>query len=125
MGDAVIALIARSALQLVRMTLGRDHLLWLLFVVSAVVTAWTESEIIWIFLVCGLVPMLLRGRRTTPATPALALLPVAPGIAASHGGPASVGVLWRIRTYFAGNSIFVFGSGLAIVPFLYGGVVRQ
>src|SRR5436309_15233140 len=69
--------------------------------------------------------MLLRGRQTTPATPALALLPVAPGLAASLGGPASVGVLWKILTYFAGAALFVFGSGLAIVPFLYGGVVRQ
>jgi len=124
-GAAVIAIIARSALKLVRMTLGRDHPLWILFAVSAVVTAWTESEIIWVFLVCGLVPMLLRGRQTTPATPALALLPVAPGIAASLGGPASVGLLWKILTYFAGASLFVFGSGLAIVPFLYGGVVQQ
>src|SRR5438874_2086057 len=117
-GAAVIAIIARSALKLVRMTLGRDHLLWMLFVVSAVVTAWTESEIIWVFLLCGLVPMLLRGRQTTPATPALALLPVAPGIAAGLAGPASVGILWKILTYFAGASLFVFGSGLAIVPFL-------
>src|SRR6266446_4367710 len=124
-GAAVIAIIARSALKLVRMTLGRAPLLWILFAVSAVVTAWTESEIIWVFLVCGLVPILLRGRQTTPATPALALLPMAPGIAASLGGPASVGVLWKILTYFAGASLFVFGSGLAIVPFLYGGVVRQ
>jgi len=120
-GAAVIAIITRSALKLVRMTLGRDHLLWILFAVSAVVTAWTESEIIWVFLVCGLVPMLLRGRQTTPATPALALLPVAPGIAAGLGGP----VLWKILTYFAGASLFVFGSGLAIVPFLYGGVVQR
>jgi len=107
-GAAVIAIIARSALKLVRMTLGQDHLLWVLFAVSAVVTAWTESEIIWVFLVCGLVPMLLRGRQTTPATPALALLPAAPGIAASLGGPASAGVLWTILTYFAGASLFVF-----------------
>jgi len=71
------------------------------------------------------VPMLLRGRQPTPTTPAFALLPVAPGIAASLGSPASVGVLWKILTYFAGASLFVFGSGLAIVPFLYGGVVRQ
>jgi len=92
------------------MTLGRDQLLWILFAVSAVVTAWTESEIIWVFLVCGLVPMLLRGRQTTPATPALALLPAAPGIAASLGGPASMGVLWKILTYFAGASLFVFGA---------------
>src|SRR5947199_586817 len=100
-GAAVIAIIARSVLKLVRMTLGRDQLLWILFAVSAVVTAWTESEIIRVFLVCGLVPM-VRGRQTTPATPALALLPVAPGIAASLGSPASVGVLWAIPAYFAG-----------------------
>ncbi|HZI22214.1 MAG TPA: chromate transporter, partial [Gemmatimonadales bacterium] len=42
-GAAVIAIIARSALKLVRMTLGRDRLLWVLFTVSALVTAWTET----------------------------------------------------------------------------------
>jgi chromate transporter len=124
-GAAVIAIIARSVLKLVRMTLGRDQLLWVLFTTSAVVTAWTESEIIWVFLLCGLVPMLLRGRQTAPATPALAFLPAAPGLAAGLGGPASVGVLWKILAYFAGAGLFVFGSGLAIVPFLYGGVVQQ
>src|SRR2546429_1882069 len=124
-GAAVIAIIARSVLKLVRMTLGRDQLLWVLFAVSAAVTAWTESEIIWVFLVCGLVPMLLRGRQRAPATRAPAVLAVAPGLTSGLGGPASVGVLWKILTYFAGASLFVFGSGLAIVPFLYGGVVRQ
>src|SRR6184192_807971 len=109
-GAAVIAIIARSALKLVRMTLGRDRLLWILFAVSAVVTAWTESEIIWVFLVCGLVPMVLRRRQTTPATAALGLLPVAPGLTSGLGGPASVGVLWKILTYFAGASLFVLGS---------------
>jgi chromate transporter len=124
-GAAVIAIIARSVLKLVRMTLGRDQLLWVLFTASALVTAWTESEIIWVVLLCGLVPMLLRGRQTIPATPALALLPVAPGLATGLGGLASVGVLWKILAYFAGAGLFVFGSGLAIVPFLYGGVVQQ
>src|SRR4051812_48289632 len=42
-GAAVIAIIVRSAYKLVRLTLGKDWLLWLLFAVSAVVTAWTES----------------------------------------------------------------------------------
>ena len=124
-GAAVIAVIARSAVKLVRATLGRDRLLWILFAVSAAVTAWTESEIIWVFLVSGLVPMLLRGRRRAPATGALAFLPVAPGLTTGLGGAASVGVLWKILVYFAGASLFVFGSGLAIVPFLYGGVVQQ
>src|SRR5437899_7753528 len=89
-GAAVIAIIARSVLKLVRMTLGRDQLLWGLFTVSALVTAWTESEIIWVFLLCGLVLMVLRWRQTALATPALALLPGAPGLAPGlPGGPAS------------------------------------
>jgi chromate transporter len=124
-GASVIAIIARSALKLVRMTLGRDRVLWILFAVSAVVTAWTESEIIWVFLVCGIVPMLLRGRPRAAATGTLAFLPAAPGFTTGLAGPASLGVLWKILVYFAGASLFVFGSGLAIVPFLYGGVVQQ
>jgi len=124
-GAAVIAIIARSVLKLVRMTLGRDRLLWVLFATSALVTAWTESEIIWVFVVCGLVPLLVRGPQRAPATSALAFLPVAPGVAAGLASPASVGVLWKILAYFAGAGLFVFGSGLAIVPFLYGGVVQQ
>ena len=124
-GAAVIAIIARSVLKLVRMTLGRDQILWLLFTASGLMTAWTESEIVWVFLLCGLVPMFLRGRHAAPVTPAFALLPAAPGLATGLGGPASLGVLWKIVTYFAGAGLFVFGSGLAVVPFLYGGVVRQ
>src|SRR5256886_4637805 len=124
-GAAVIAIIARSVLKLVRMTLGRDQLLWGLFTASALVTAWTESEIIWVFLLCGLIPMVLRGRQTGPASPVLALLPAAPELATGLAGLASVGMLWKILAYFAGAGLFVFGSGLAIVPFLYSGVVQQ
>src|SRR2546430_7071737 len=124
-GAAVIAIIARSVLKLVRMTLGRDRLLWVLFTASALVTAWTESEIIWVFLLGGLVPMLLRGRERAPASRALACMPAVPGLATALGGPTSLGVLWKILVYFAGAGLFVFGSGLAIVPFLYGGVVQR
>src|SRR2546429_287457 len=92
---------------------------------SGLVPAWTESEIIWVFLLCGLVPMLLRRRQPAPATRALAFLPAAPGLATGVGGPLAVGLLWKILAYFAGAGLFVFGSGLAIVPFLYGGVVQQ
>jgi chromate transporter len=34
-------------------------------------------------------------------------------------------VLWQIGIFFAEAGAFVFGSGLAIVPFLYGGVVNE
>jgi chromate transporter len=33
--------------------------------------------------------------------------------------------LWQIGIFFAEAGAFVFGSGLAIVPFLYGGVVNE
>src|SRR5690348_14074273 len=59
-GAAVIAIIGRSVVKLVRMTLGRDRLLWSLFAASALVTAWTESEIICVFFLCGFVPVIIR-----------------------------------------------------------------
>ena len=53
----------------------------------------------------------------------LALLP--PGLVAGLAGPATSETLWRIGWYFAEAGAFVFGSGLAIVPFLHGGVVQD
>jgi chromate transporter len=124
-GAAVIAVIGRSVLKLARITLGRDRVVWALFIVSAVVTAWTESEVIWLFLLSGLIPALVRGRWSGGAAPALVFVPVIPRVAPSPVTAASAGVLWKIFAYFAGAGLFVFGSGLAIVPFLYGGVVQQ
>src|SRR5437667_11596214 len=59
-GAAVIAIIARSALKLVKLTLARDRLLWVLFAISAVATAWTETEIVWLFLASGVVALVVR-----------------------------------------------------------------
>jgi chromate transporter len=131
-GAAVIAIIARSALKLVKMTLGRDRLLWAVFIVSTVATAWTESEIIWLFLASGLVVLLVRAppRFAAPASGAL----LAPGafatlLTASAPTAAVLAPSWpllsRVALYFAEAGAFVFGSGLAIVPFLHGGVVNQ
>jgi chromate transporter len=39
--------------------------------------------------------------------------------------PANRALLWRVFWYFAEAGAFVFGSGLAIVPFLHGGVVMR
>src|SRR3989475_12373531 len=51
---SVIAIIARSAYKLTKLTLGKDKLLWGIFVVLAATTAWTSREIVWLFLVAGL-----------------------------------------------------------------------
>ncbi len=124
-GAAVIAIIARSAVKLTRLTLGGDALLWGLFAAAALVTAWTESETVWVFLGAGVLTMLVRAlpwARASSAT-ALALLP--PGLFAGLSGSAPQETLWRIGWYFTEAGAFVFGSGLAIVPFLHGGVVRE
>ncbi len=59
-GAAVIAIIARSAVKLVKMTVQKDKLLWVIFGVMMAVTAITASEIVWLFLACGVVTMLVR-----------------------------------------------------------------
>jgi chromate transporter len=122
-GAAVIAIIARSAAKLVGMTLLRDKLLWVIFGASALVTAWTESEIVWIFIGSGVIAMLVRAPPKVSGGAAASIIPL--WLLSGLNGPASTNTLWTITWYFAEAGAFVFGSGLAIVPFLYGGVVEQ
>src|SRR5438552_13255057 len=59
-GAAVIGIIARSAFKLTKLTLGKDKLLWGIFTVLAVSTAWTSREIIWLFLLGGVVAVVVK-----------------------------------------------------------------
>jgi chromate transporter len=123
-GAAVIAIIARSAFKLVKLTLRRDVLLWCIFAVNAAVTGWTEREIIWLFLLSGVVAWMVKAppsfiRRPPP----MVLLPWSGWLWTGLHGPVELPLLGRVAIYFAGAGAFVFGSGLAIVPFLHHGVV--
>jgi chromate transporter len=125
-GAAVIAIIARSAYKLVKMTIRKDVLLWVVFAVNAAVIAWTEREIVWVFVLSGVVALVVKAppeflRRPPPAVYAPWLAWLFTGL---HG-PSDVPVLVRVFVYFAEAGAFVFGSGLAIVPFLHGGVVDR
>jgi len=62
-------------------------------------------------------------RHRSSAVAAIALIP--PWLISGLHGPAADGVIGRLFWYFAEAGAFVFGSGLAIVPFLHGGVVNQ
>jgi len=118
-GAAVIGIIARSAFKLTKLTLGKDRLLWAIFLVLAVSTAWTSQEIVWLFLMGGVVNLLAHGLpKRLEASGAAALF--ASGVSSAGGAR----VLLQIFVYFAKAGFFVFGSGLAVVPFLYGGVVQ-
>jgi chromate transporter len=126
-GAAVIGIIARSAHKLTGLTLGRRVILWVVFAVMALTTAWSEREIVWLFMLAGVVTMLIAARRargdsasTIGASGAVALLGgSAPGTAAALL-PSLPNIFWL----FAKAGAFVFGSGLAIVPFLYGELVQ-
>ncbi len=128
-GAAVIGIIAISAYKLTAKSIGKDWLLWAIYLIAAGVTVVTESEIVWIFLVSGLLVWLVRappkglfGKGGTPGMAALAAqLPNAAGVASVVDWPQ----LFQIGVFFAEAGAFVFGSGLAIVPFLYGGVVNE
>jgi chromate transporter len=125
-GAAVIASITRSAWKLVRSTLGKDGLLWTLFAVCGVVTAWTKTEIVWLFVLCGVIAWAVRAAPRLGWGPASLAFPVGwswwlTGVQ----GAAPAGMLSKLALYFAAAGTFVFGSGLAIVPFLYGGVVGK
>jgi chromate transporter len=124
-GAAVIAIIAQSAYRLSRKTIGKDLFLWFLFAAVAVTTVWTGSEIVWLFIFCGIVSVVLKH---PPGTLVKGSVRTAFGfgwISTGLHGVASGSVLWTLTTFFLKAGAFVFGSGLAIVPFLYGGVVGQ
>jgi len=122
-GASVIAIIARSVQKLTKLTLKRDPLLWLVFAINVAVTALTESEIVWVFVASGALVYLVRIRPGL-AGHAGSLMPWTWWFTGLHG-PATGSVLWNLCVYFAEAGAFVFGSGLAIVPFLHGGVVEQ
>jgi chromate transporter len=131
-GAAVIAIIAIAAFKLSRSTNKRDPLLWVIFGALALVTVWAQAELAEFFVIAGLVVLFVRarpGRRQA--------------LAAALGGAAVVAVVWLIERWFVNLAVggqhvllqllvfftkagaFVFGSGLAIVPFLQQGVVQQ
>jgi chromate transporter len=127
-GAAVIGIIANSAYGLTRKTIGRDALLWAIFLVLAAVTVITESEIISLFLGAGVLVWLVRSppRRLKAAVSKASMFAMSPLHLAAPGVPAASGdELVTIFGFFARAGAFVFGSGLAIVPFLYSGVVKE
>lgn len=125
-GAAVIAIIAGSAYKLARATLKKDWILWAIFAALAVTTAWKEAEILWLFVLCGFLAMFLKAPPTASGQRASLAVLIGQGwYVTGINGTAAAGILGTLSLFFLKAGAFVFGSGLAIVPFLYGGVVTQ
>jgi chromate transporter len=132
-GAAVIAIIAIAAYRLSGSTNRRDPLLWAVFGALALVTIVAQAELAEAFVAAGLLVLFVRARprRGGAAAATLGGLGVIGsvwllerwflGLGGLAGGPVAL----QILLFFAKAGAFVFGSGLAIVPFLQEGVVHQ
>jgi len=121
-GAAVIGIIVISSYKLSKKSLGKNWLLWGIAIVLAITTFITEKEILWLILAAGVIVWFYKAPPKFKTTNVIFLAPfllqITAGISANER-------LTQIGWFFFKAGAFVFGSGLAIVPFLYGGVVKE
>ncbi len=129
-GASVIGIIAHSASKLTIRTIGRDGLLWGIYLVTAAMTILTQSEQVLLFLAAGVLVWLVKApprslwkHWSKGKTRVVSFSPLPLAALLAVGGTTG-GTLWALFIFFAAAGAFVFGSGLAIIPFLYGGVVQ-
>jgi len=121
-GAAVIAIIAVSSYKLTSKTIGKDRLLWGVFLVAAITTFIFEQEILSVIIGGGIIYWLVKSPPTFRTSKAAIIIPILLRIGIDTTANTK---LWQILWFFTKAGAFVFGSGLAIVPFLYGGVVKE
>jgi chromate transporter len=133
-GATVIAIIAIAAYKLARSTNKRNPLLWSIFLVLTIVTAWAQTELAEFFILAGLVTLVFQAWPGWKSGILMTLGAVTLGVVVwlmeAWLGQASTSsntgnVLAEVLLFFTKAGAFVFGSGLAIVPFLHQGVVQQ
>jgi chromate transporter len=127
---AVIGIIAISSYKLTIKSISKievnavkkNWILWVFFIAMAIFTAITQQEEVLLFVVLGFAymvvkapPQWLKKQNTVPV-----LLLTNLGFW-SFEWPKLAEIAW----FFTKAGAFVFGSGLAIVPFLHAGVVQE
>jgi len=128
-GAAVIGIIVMSSYKLTIKSIGKfnltsfktNWLLWLFFIVAIVVTLVTQQEQVLLFVLAGIIYMFVK------APPKWFNGKTANSIVLLQVGFWSYdnSTLMKIALFFTKAGAFVFGSGLAIVPFLHSGVVVE
>ena len=125
-GAAVIGIIAMSAYKLTKRSIGKDRLLWVIYIIAAAITVITETEVAWLFVLAGFVVLVVRAPPQWLQRGGInAVVAMQTSAASSIASSIDASLLTQIGVFFAKAGAFVFGSGLAIVPFLYGGVVTE
>lgn len=120
-GASIIGIIILSSYKLTKKSIGKDWTLWLIFIVLAVTTFLTERENIWLILSGGVLVYFIRMK---PVSQIHAFSFLAPSMVQASA-LVNHSKSFDLFLFFLKAGAFVFGSGLAIVPFLYGGVVKE
>jgi len=127
---SVIGIITVSAYKLTIKSVSKPNLeavksnwlLWIFYLSGLIITVITKREDVLFFIICGVVYMLIKAPpqwiKRPASAPSLILLSV--GFWQYEGK-----TLQQIGWFFLKAGAFVFGSGLAIVPFLHSGVVQE
>ena len=129
-GAAVIGIIVMSSYKLTLKSIGKinldslkkNWLLWLFYITGILITVITETESLTLFIATGLIYMLIKAPPEWIKKPKT-LNTVVIGIVGFW--TYDIGTLGKIAWFFTKAGAFVFGSGLAIVPFLHSGVVTE
>jgi len=121
-GAAVIGVIVMSSYKLTIKSLGKDYWLWGIFIVLMFSTYLTETENLWLILAAG---MLIWFVKAPPKFLHKASATFLPFLGQATATISMSTKLTQLAWFFTKAGAFVFGSGLAIVPFLYGGVVKE
>ena len=132
-GAAVIGIIAFSVYKLTIKSISKlepgamkkNWLLWLFYLAMALVTVVTQREEVWIFVILGLVYMVIKAPPRWLKRKATALSVSALLLASVGFWEYEPDTLVKMALFFTEAGAFVFGSGLAIIPFLHAGVVNE
>ncbi|MES2239844.1 MAG: chromate transporter [Bacteroidota bacterium] len=128
-GAAVIGIIAVSSYKLTTKSIGKfnleslktNWLLWLYFSIALAITYVTKQEQVLLFIAAGVIYMVVKAPpKWFNGTTANTLLVLQFGFLDLESS-----TLGKIAVFFTEAGAFVFGSGLAIVPFLHAGVVTE
>jgi chromate transporter len=129
-GAAVVGIIVISSYRLTEKSISKFNskafaqhwMLWLFFIIGAVITVITEREEVLLFITAGLLYMFLKSPARWKKRPSTINSVLLFGIGFWQFESST---LAKIAWFFTKAGAFVFGSGLAIVPFLHGGVVIE
>lgn len=127
---AVIGIIVLSSYKLTVKSISKfeisaiknNWLLWIFYVAAIIFTAVTEKEEVLLFIALGLIYMIVKAPPEWIKRPKVVFYLLIGKISFSA---VEIGKLGDIAWFFTKAGAFVFGSGLAIVPFLHVGVVNE